>query len=322
MKTIVKMIHGSHLYGLNTDNSDTDFKGIYLPDTDDVLLNRYKSEIRHSTGGEHEKNTSADIDTVIFSLPKFIKMACDGETIAIDMLHCSEPIEDSAIWQFLRDNRSKFYTRNMKAFLGYCKKQAAKYGIKGSRLAAIEQTLGYLKKKSGKDLRLDMDMVPFGLEGLKIANPDHIKIYNGFEKNGKFVDKQIFELCGSKYDMGSKVDYVLSQVQAKYDSYGERAKKAKDNDGIDWKAISHALRAAYQLKEIYLTGDLQYPLKDKGFLLEVKQGKHDYMGVVAPELESVIEEVELLASKSDLPYQVDRDFWDKFLLNVFKGKLK
>jgi len=312
MKTIVEMVHGSHLYGLNTEDSDMDYKGIYLPDGDSILLGDYNGEIRSSTGGEHQKNTKDDVDRVTFSLSKFLKRACDGETIAIDMLHCDQPISSSSTWDFIRENRSKFYTKNMKAFLGYCKKQAAKYGIKGSRLAAIEQTINYLEKRKG--LYLSDGLVVMGLEGLKISNSEHIKILNGFYKGNKWIDKNVLELCGSKYDMNCSVDYTLEEVKKKYNAYGDRAKKAKSNNGLDWKALSHALRAAYQLREIYLTGDLKYPLVDSKFLLEVKKGEHDYGSVVAPELERVIEEVEELAMNSNYPEKVNHKFWEDFLL--------
>lgn len=320
MKTLVSMVHGSHLYGLNTENSDTDYKGVYAPHMDDVLLGTYAKELNRSTGDSGSKNTKDDIDNVIFSLPKFLKMACEGDTVAMDMLHCDNPITTSPEWEFIRENRHRFYTKNMKAFIGYARKQAAKYGIKGSRLAAIEDTMNYLGKRNKPNTALDHSLIQLGLEGLAIKHPDHIKVYNGFEKNGKFVDKHIFELCGSKYDMTSAISYVYLQVSSKYEKYGDRAKQAKENKGIDWKALSHALRAAYQLEEIYLSGDLKYPLKDRTFLLEVKKGLHDYTTVVAPALEKVIDDLEVLSSKSKYPEKVDKGFWDKFLLDVYKGK--
>ena len=86
----------------------------------------------------------------------------------------------------------------------------------------------------------------------------------------------------------------------------------------DFKAASHGLRAGYQLKEIYETGDLQYPLKKAKFLLEVKQGQHDYSTVVAPTLEALVDEVELLAAKSRYPEKVDREWWNNFIVRAYK----
>lgn len=320
MKTLLNIVHGSHLYGLNTESSDIDYKGVYLPDTDNILLGNYQAEIRRSTGDSDSKNTKDDIDEVYFSLPKFINMACDGETIAFDMLHCAQPLETSNEWEFIRDHRHLFYTKNMKAFLGYCKKQAAKYGIKGSRLEAIETSLNTVKKHVGYSIRLS-DMIN-DLQYLQEVYPEHIKIYYGFQKGDKWVDKSIFELCGSKYDLTSKVNYVVEEINKKYESYGHRARQAKENQGIDWKALSHALRAAYQLKEIYTEGDLKYPLKNRELLLKVKKGELDYTFQVAPELERAIEEVELLSIQSNLPANVNRKFWNDWLLSVYKSNMK
>jgi len=114
---------------------------------------------------------------------------------------------------------------------------------------------------------------------------------------------------------------VIDQLQKKYDSYGERAKQAKENNGIDWKAVSHALRAGYQLKEIYETGNLVYPLRKADFLLKVKKGELDYTTEVAPALDMLIDEVELLASKSNFPEAGDREFWYNFIQDVYDVEL-
>lgn len=318
---IVKMVHGSHLYGLNTINSDTDYKGIFLPTLNEIVQYNVEHEISKSTGPKHEKNSSGDIDEVMFSIQKFIKMCCDGETIAIDMLHANNDniIESSQIWEDIVKNRQKFYTKNMKAFLGYCKNQARKYGIRGNNLRAIERTLEYLKTKDSS-LKLIDSNIMFGLAELSISNSEYIKVFlDGFYKNGNCIKKQVLEVCGSKYDLNCNLKYVIEEMEKKYDSYGHRAKLAKYNDGLDFKALSHAIRVAYQLKEIYETGDLKYPLAKKDFILSVKQGKHDYMTVVAPTLESLIDEVEILANKSVYPEIVDRDYWKKFIVEVYQS---
>ena len=87
----------------------------------------------------------------------------------------------------------------------------------------------------------------------------------------------------------------------------------------DFKAISHALRAAYQLLEIYETGDLKYPLKYREFVLAVKQGKLDFTATVQPALEDVIAKVERLAAIVVLPESVNRKYWEQFIVNVYNG---
>lgn len=143
MNVLCNARHGSHLYGLNTENSDVDYKGIFLPSFEEMVVGNASHEIRDSTGPKNGKNSAGDVDTVFYSLQKFIKMACDGETIAIDLLHVNDEnlLESSPAWDAIVANRSKFYTKNMKAFLGYCRKQAAKHSTSAEKLKDLEDIL-------------------------------------------------------------------------------------------------------------------------------------------------------------------------------------
>lgn len=71
-KTLVEMEFGSHLYGLNTDNSDKDYKGIFIPTAKEILLGTAPKVIDTSTGDKSSKNTKDDIDRHLYSLKKFI----------------------------------------------------------------------------------------------------------------------------------------------------------------------------------------------------------------------------------------------------------
>ena len=144
---ISKAIFGSHLYQLDSPDSDTDYKAIYLPEYRDIILGRDRKNITMSTGGNDSKNSADDEDFEIFSLKEFIKLACSGQTVAIDYLHVTDPIITSPIHQYLDDNRKMFYSKNMKAFMGYVKKQAHRYSIKGSKLDSLEKLIVMLENK-------------------------------------------------------------------------------------------------------------------------------------------------------------------------------
>jgi len=96
---------------------------------------------------------------------------------------------------------------------------------------------------------------------------------------------------------------------------------AAENKNIDWKAVSHALRAAYQTKEILTEGTITFPLRNADFLRKIKQGKLDYLSEVGPLLETLMEEVESLAVASNLPETVDRKFWDQFICDTLEKEL-
>jgi predicted nucleotidyltransferase len=63
MRILCKIIAGSHLFGTNTPKSDLDYKGVFIPSADDILMNTYKHTDVSSTNDKYgSKNTSEDID--------------------------------------------------------------------------------------------------------------------------------------------------------------------------------------------------------------------------------------------------------------------
>ena len=90
MKTIVKIIFGSHLYGTDTPDSDQDFKGIFLPTKEQIFLGKIPKSINENTKKGEGKNTADDVDTEIYSLHYFLKLACEGQTVSLDMLHAPD----------------------------------------------------------------------------------------------------------------------------------------------------------------------------------------------------------------------------------------
>jgi hypothetical protein len=107
-------------------------------------------------------------------------------------------------------------------------------------------------------------------------------------------------------------------VQNFFNTYGSRAVLAAKNIGIDWKALSHAVRAALQVKEIFTDNTITFPLKEAELIKKIKSGSMDYTTEVAPLLESLMDEVEVLSKKSSLPEKPDRDFWDKFVIDTVR----
>ena len=101
MNIIVKAVAGSHLFGTNTPTSDTDYKGVYMPSKEDILLGRAKSSLNLSTNQTNEKNSSEDEDVEFYSLQKFMKMLDEGQTVALELLWTPDDmiIEESSLWR-------------------------------------------------------------------------------------------------------------------------------------------------------------------------------------------------------------------------------
>jgi predicted nucleotidyltransferase len=310
MRIIVKMIFGAHLYGTATSDSDVDYKGIFLPTKEELLLGRIPKSHNYSTGREESRNTKNDIDIELYSFHYFIKLACDGQTVAMDMLHAPENmiLQKSKIWDAIVRNKQKFYTKNLRSFIDYARRQASKYGIKGSRINAALQVLEILKKEdSSKKMREVWNQLPRVEHCYDVAPAP-----NGMRQ---------YQVCGKSFQESATIGYVIPIIEKFYNDYGRRAKLAAENKNIDWKAVSHALRAAYQTKEILTENTINFPLRTADFLIKVKQGKLDYLSEVGPVLETLMEEVESLALTSNLPETVDRKFWDQFICQTLGREL-
>ena len=327
MRTVVKGYFGSHLYGTSTPESDVDFKEIFVPHPRDILLGTAMNHTNLNTNNTASKNTKDDVDHELYSLKYFFKLAADGETVALDMIHTPADLVVKSdlpdVWKFIQDNRSRFYTTNMKAYLGYVRKQASKYGVKGSRLAALrgvlsivnqipEQWVDYQEDGSTKQRRTKVEDIKHRLPENEFCE----WVFHNHEKTGP---QTFYTVLGRKYQTTLSL-IELKQSLNKLDAeYGERARKAEANEGIDWKALSHAYRAGYQLKEIYQTGDLVYPLKNASVIKAIKAGDMPFK-VVQGLLENTVDEVEVLAiqaAKNGMPDKVDMKFWDKFVEEVY-----
>lgn len=309
---VVLMRFGSHLYGTNTPESDVDYKGVFLPSKEEVILQKVPPTLRHSSGDEHGKNTKDDIDVELFSIHTFIKHACEGQTAAIDMIHAPDTMimESSLNWEFITANKDRFYHRELAAFVDYARKQANKYGIKGSRMDAVAKTVEYLNSRPDNEKLADIwDCLPLG---------EHIVQYPATDSGSKPGIYRMHEVCNRKFQETAKVKYTRDALQLVYERYGARALSAKNNENIDWKALSHALRAAYQLEELFTTGNIVFPLKSADFLRQVKMGELDYTTEVAPLIEEKMELIEELSKNSDLPEDPDFKFWKDFILETYK----
>lgn len=299
---IIKMISGSHLYGLNTQDSDQDFKGIFLPTRREVILGRTPATIQASTGTSTSKNTNEDVDLEMFSLYQFIKLACDGQTCALEMLWTPQIFwqyqQFTPIWETLRWERHRFLSKNMKAFVGYARAQAAKYSLKGDRLNKLQEFSRILANEADPFDRMHViwDRLPRDDE----------------RQGGNCRELQI---AGKWFGETTAVTAVYEVVEKTIARYGKRTAAAASVGGSDWKALSHALRVSLQCEDLMLKGSMEFPHPEprRSRLLAIKLGQVS-MEEVSDEIDESLARVESFAKSSTLPEKVDRNWWDDWLV--------
>lgn len=320
---VVRMKFGSHLYGTSTPASDLDYKAVHIPCASDILLQRVKGSIStQRPKAEGEKNIAGEVDEESYSLQKFLALLAEGQTVALDMLFAPDEVilETSELWECIRKNRHRFLTKKSVAFVGYCRTQANKYGIKGSRVASAraamemfrdaEETLGATAKVQ--------DVNPAWITALL---NDHTTISTMAckatlsEPGGRM--ETFFECCNRKVNYTASVKLaheIFSRIHA---NYGQRAQLAQSNEGIDWKALSHAVRVGGEALELLFTGKITFPLPNAKHIMEIKLGKVPY-GDVASQIECLLVEVEAAAAMSTLPDSADTEFIDDLVLDAYK----
>ncbi len=305
MKILAKVIHGSKLYGLDGPKSDTDLKLIHLPSKEDCLLMRPC----------RNQNIKGDnIESESFALQEWLKLAGNGESIVLDMLHAPEDkiLETSPTWEVIRAARKSFYTKKMSGSAGYCRGMAAKYALRADRMDTVLEVIKVLE-----------GMLIRGVGRLSQAWGElpvlpHTRFFENPADRG--VDKRIYEVAGKGLPATIAPAYALEILTKVRDSYGERVRAAREMDSIDLKALSHSFRVGYQLKHIYVNGGYAYPLPESSFIKDVKYGRLSYVDDRLDEkLNDLITEVEALSAASTYPETVDRGWIDSLILEAYSA---
>ena len=370
-KLIYLSQYGSHLYGLNTKNSDLDFRGVYIPTLDDIILHKDKDEINielevylppeplqqkeHVLGeiymepiiSEKGKQVNGNrdnlkkIDVKIFSLQKFIQLCSKADTNALDLLFSIDTPADHT-WQYkglvknvpeemkyplryIHDNRDKLInTDRMQSPCEYAHKQAVKYGLKVERYKSIKQVWEIINHIYKRERALDptkpirdiqikdyLDEIPFDNKHVKLVQLDN---------KGKMEDYLFVAGVNHMLNLNLKefIKRLESKLQQEY--FSERTTNAINNkDEVDWKAMSHALRISYEIKELIHTGNIRFPLKDAKYLLAIKQGKIN-KEQVAEEISKNLDEIMEDVNSDKLNWKYDEGFWNEFILREVKGE--
>lgn len=319
---IVEIKFGSHLYGTNTPNSDLDLKGIYMPTAREILLGSYQKTINKSRPKElNERNTKDDVDLNYFSLDRFLDLLAQGQTVALDMLFAPEGMitfksdNYGLAFEVIQENKHRILNKKVNAFVGYALQQAAKYGVKGSRVNAVRKALDYMKQYESTPYMKLEDL--YLTEGLPVElYDDFISVITTPEKNG---GKSVYlEVCNRKIPVTATVKYALTILQKMFDKYGQRALAAEKNEGIDWKALSHAVRVNGEAKELLLTGNITFPRPDRELLLAIKTGQMEY-NKVAELIETGLEELKAAQEVSTLRDEPDYEWIDNFVCDAYRA---
>ena len=337
-KLIYLSQYGSHLYGLNTENSDIDYRGIFVPHKREILLKRDKDEINreielpvyadYDTANLEEKHGqqvgTKKIDIKVFSIHKFIQLCSHGDTNALDLLFSINNTYVEHYGQvngitFMYENRNSLINSgSMKAYTGYALSQAVKYGVKGTRLKVLNELIVILNRcRYNDNMQVigDPSVESVQKEIKHLIDNKYILVLDKGSENKGGIQKYL-SVLGTEHQFNLPISVVIQRLEAMRDKYAQRTKQAIE--GTDWKALSHALRCLYQLEELLTTGDIKYPLKERKYLKDVKMGLID-SECVKDRIAYMLDRVEKIGDP--LGWSYNKNFWDNFIIDSINREL-
>lgn len=311
-KIILKMVSGSNLYGTNTENSDKDFLGIFLPTKDFVFgLKRIEDYTEGSLHSKDEKgkNTKDAVDINLYELRKFIRLALGCNPNIIEMLFVNDKniIETSDIFKILRENKNKFLSKEhiISKFIGYATAQEKKMVLKLSNYNLYKEFEKQYNFLTSNNLNIKDEFI-ISLIEKNILDGLNLQI----EKSCvKFADTH-FQKHYTFYNCYKIVKERLSKV-------GNREELVLKY-GYDTKFASHYIRLLEEGIELLETGNLIFPLKNADFILDIKLGKLKIEDIIelGEEYKNKLREIE---KNSKIKIKQDYNFIENLVIEIFEN---
>lgn len=325
-KVVYVTKYGSKLYGTDNPNSDTDYKGIFIPNQESVLLKRDMEHYNFNSNDNNTRNGKDDIDLQLFSIYKFFHLLKKGETGAMDILFSmfredTQLINDKEFTSVIMENYKRFYNKNLHSFVGYCVGQSKVYNIRGERFNELHLFVDYfnslVKEQGSEKLELLFPMIE---EMFKEKSFKYVKFVSAPTSRGSGVtqDGTYIEILGKRFLGTVTINYFAQKITNMEEQFGNRAKASAK--GVDFKALSHAVRVINEVEELLDVGFITFPLKNRVYIRSIKEGYEsleDVMNYIDNRLDVVYEKLD----NSDLPEKSDIEFMDKLILSLLFSKL-
>lgn len=313
-KMLYTIKSGSHLYGLNTPESDIDYLSIFLPRSEDLLSLQKCEYVDNSTknSSENRRNTNEDIDDHQYSLQRYLHLVLSGNPNLTEVLFAPKNVvivEDER-FTFLKNNYDKLISSNVyNSFVGFSYSQRKKLEYKSKRFGQLAKSIYYLESVFTKDQLQDSKLQL----GEKVAEWLNINLneYKGDKNNIEHFNK------------GLPLKTIYTKIVSEYERYGWRVHtKEFEKLGYDGKFAYHTIRLLYEGEQLLLNGKIEYPIEGqvKDDIFAIRKGEvpiNDFYTLCT----MYEDRCRLALEKSKLPKNPKRDWVNKWLINTLKTSI-
>ena len=262
-KLIFLYVAGSHFFDLNSENSDRDFRGIYLPPAKDFTENNKKNlfKVLDFKTNKKGKNTNEDVDFNLYSLPKYLELLHSGDFNMMEALFTPNDkiLFDTPLMKELREDKENLLVRDIGSFMGFFKKEYRRYSVNIYHHKYRQDFVNFLKTLPLKNgIRLSHHWA--AIQKFHKDNPDHFKFT--VSKTGPNVEHPTIEIGTRLFQWRSKVNYVIEQLEISLSTAGHRQRKMAEV-GKEFKGLYHAQRLLFEAKDLLTKGTLELPFSEE-----------------------------------------------------------
>ena len=302
---------GSHFFDLNSPNSDSDFRGIYMPSEKEFYEGEARRRFweRKTLEGNKTgvKNTKDDVDFYLYSFTFFLDLIKRGDFNSMEMLHAPQDkiLIDSGEIRVMREFRQNILVNDISAFLGFIKKEYRRYGININHYKIQEDLANFLRKYP-VHTRLNSiweDIKEYGAENNQIIFTTSLTGNNNRVPTLKVAQRF--------YQNTVTTDYIVKAIGTRLKRYGHRQKNMAAS-GVEFKGLYHALRLIYEANDLFDHGEFQIPFNKERHktLKSIKEGtmsQEEVFNLIDSSIDSLYtREKDIKTNRAEIEYRIDK----------------
>jgi len=341
--TVYSTIVGSIAYGTNIEGSDTDIRGVVIPDDKSYYFGFLK---------KFEQFEDKVNDIVFYDIRKAFKLTSDCNPNMLDLLYTEERFLQSMhpCWASVMENRDKFLSKKARyTYTGYAfaqlkriktargwllnppknKPERSDFGLPEEKLlskddlGAFAWVLVHLLKDSVEYLNLSEgakeELKEVNFIGLAQRNGVPEQVYDQVQRVTGASDQWMDAMKREQSYINARRHWV-SYTQWKNSRNKKRA-KMEEKFGYDTKHAAHLVRLMRMGKEILSTGKVIVFRPDREELKDIRNGAWTY-DQIEEYANTTEQEILDLAETSSLPNKPDRNFLDQLCITTIEEFLR
>lgn len=332
---IFEAITGSRAYGLATENSDTDIRGVFVLPKEYYYSLEYTPQVSNATN-----------DIVYYELRRFLELLERNNPNILELLNIPETfiLQRHALMEQVQPHL--FLSRLCeKSFANYAFTQIKKaFGLEKKIMNPVDKERkpvpDFCYVYAGKEvisLAEFLDRNSFRQEDLGLAALPHLQdcyqlfhaaegVYNGLVRKENANDLSLSSIPRGEDPVGllyfNKDGYSVycRQYKEYWDWVSRRNEERykstmRHGKNYDAKNMMHVFRLLHMAMEIATEKQINVHRKDRAFLLDIREGKYEYEQLVTM-AEKLKEDLSSLFETSGLQEKPDKEQVNKLLFTM------